>query len=72
MTYVAKDSAGKPIINRKYVMTLASGQVLNGVTDSLGRTQKFITKGPQGVLVTLEELPEEETNGYEITRENIT
>ncbi|NUG09732.1 DUF2345 domain-containing protein, partial [Acinetobacter bereziniae] len=70
LTYVAKDAMGKPIANRKYVITLPSGQEISGVTDSSGRTQKVVTKGPQNISVTLEDLPEEQTNGYQISRES--
>ncbi|WP_171457619.1 type VI secretion system Vgr family protein [Acinetobacter wuhouensis] len=69
LTYVAKDSMGEPISGRKYVITLPSGQEVSGVTNSSGRTQKIVTKGPQNISITLEDLPEE-MNGYQILKED--
>ena len=38
--YIVKNRAGKPLPNTKYKMTTADGKVVNGVTDSEGKTEK--------------------------------
>ncbi|MCU4641227.1 type VI secretion system Vgr family protein [Acinetobacter courvalinii] len=55
LTYVAKDMDGNPLKNRKYLMILQNGEMISGVTDGQGKTQKITTKGPQQVQISLED-----------------
>ncbi|MFV5264196.1 type VI secretion system Vgr family protein [Acinetobacter courvalinii] len=55
LTYVAKDMDGNPLKNRKYLMILQNGEMIGGVTDGQGKTQKITTKGPQQVQISLED-----------------
>lgn len=69
LTYIAIDMEGNPIANRNYLMLLPSGEEITGKTDLNGRTQKIVTKGPQSILITLDDTPGAETNGYKILSE---
>ncbi|MGB5885153.1 MAG: DUF2345 domain-containing protein, partial [Acinetobacter venetianus] len=55
LTYVAKDMDGNPLKNKKYLMILQNGEMISGVTDGQGKTQKVTTKGPQQVQISLED-----------------
>jgi type VI secretion system secreted protein VgrG len=55
LTYIAKDLDGNPLKNKKYLMILQNGEMISGVTDNLGKTQKITTKGPQQIQISLED-----------------
>ncbi|KJH64021.1 DUF2345 domain-containing protein [Acinetobacter calcoaceticus] len=55
LTYIAKDITGNPLKNKKYLMILPSGEMVSGVTDGQGKTQKITTKGPQQIQISLED-----------------
>ncbi|MND69339.1 Phage-related baseplate assembly protein [compost metagenome] len=55
LTYIAKDMDGNPLKNKKYLMILPNGEMVSGVTDSQGKTQKITTKGPQQIQISLED-----------------
>ncbi|MCL6247565.1 type VI secretion system tip protein VgrG [Acinetobacter sp. ANC 4945] len=53
LTYVAKDMFGNHIKNTEYLMILPNGEMIEGVTDNMGKTQTVMTKGPQKIQITL-------------------
>ncbi|MFY7001952.1 type VI secretion system Vgr family protein [Acinetobacter pittii] len=55
LTYIAKDLDGNPLKNKKYLMILQNGEMVSGVTDGQGKTQKITTKGPQKIQISLED-----------------
>jgi len=55
LTYIAKDMDGNPLKNKKYLMILPNGEMVSGVTDGQGKTQKITTKGPQQIQISLED-----------------
>ncbi|MBP2602822.1 DUF2345 domain-containing protein [Acinetobacter calcoaceticus] len=55
LTYIAKDITGNPLKNKKYLMILPNGEMVSGVTDGQGKTQKITTKGPQQIQISLED-----------------
>ncbi|MDX8164159.1 type VI secretion system Vgr family protein [Acinetobacter pittii] len=55
LTYIAKDLDGNPLKNKKYLMILQNGEMVSGVTDDQGKTQKITTKGPQKIQISLED-----------------
>ncbi|MGR2825386.1 type VI secretion system tip protein VgrG [Acinetobacter sp. 1124_18A] len=55
LTYIAKDITGNSLKNKKYLMILPNGEMVSGVTDGQGKTQKITTKGPQQIQISLED-----------------
>ena len=55
LTYIAKDMDGNALKNKKYLMILPNGEMVSGVTDGQGKTQKITTKGPQQIQISLED-----------------
>ncbi|MDE4040091.1 type VI secretion system Vgr family protein [Acinetobacter pittii] len=55
LTYIAKDLDGNPLKNKKYLMILQNGEMVSGITDGQGKTQKITTKGPQKIQISLED-----------------
>ncbi|WP_440207071.1 type VI secretion system Vgr family protein [Acinetobacter oleivorans] len=55
LTYIAKDITGNPLKNKKYLMILPNGEMVSGMTDGQGKTQKITTKGPQQIQISLED-----------------
>ncbi len=55
LTYIAKDITGNPLKSKKYLMILPNGEMVSGVTDGQGKTQKITTKGPQQIQISLED-----------------
>ena len=53
LTYVAKDIFDNPLKNKKYLMILPSGEMLEGITDNEGKTQTVTTKGPQKIQISI-------------------
>lgn len=47
------DAAGKPMSETFYTVCLSSGEMVHGVTDSSGRTERHATSGAQGIRLYL-------------------
>ncbi|MDG3554991.1 type VI secretion system Vgr family protein [Acinetobacter bereziniae] len=63
LTYEAKDLLGNPLANKKYLMILQNGDVIQGVTDSQGKTQKVTTPSPENISIYIED---ENINSYNL------
>lgn len=51
--FTLSDAAGKALVNTWYTVRMPSGELLHGVTDSQGRTERHETDGAQSVRIYL-------------------
>ncbi|MFW1645534.1 type VI secretion system Vgr family protein [Acinetobacter guillouiae] len=63
LTYEAKDLFGNPLANKKYLMILQNGEVIQGITDSQGKTKKVTTGSPENISIYIED---ENINSYNL------